>query len=93
MAFVGLELATSVIKLNELRDYWSTAMFSGHPDFGKVMGRDEYLYIRSSLKLHHYKTYFDFKFWDPLWHSRPLLKHLNYNCVDITTPKCLSVLD
>ena len=54
-AYVGLEIAMSIVKLNDISDYWSTAMFLGHKDFSNVMSRDDFESIRSSLKF--YPTY------------------------------------
>ena len=51
MAYIGLELATSLIPLNQLRQYWSTSMFSGHPDFKRVMSRNRFMAIRGHLIL------------------------------------------
>ena len=51
MAYIGLEVATSLIPLNQLRQYWSTSMFSGHPDFKKVMSRNRIMSIRGRLVL------------------------------------------
>ena len=51
MAYVGLEIATSLAPLNQVRDYWRTAPFSGHPDFKNVMSRDMFMAIRGKLIL------------------------------------------
>ena len=51
MAYIGLEEATSLVPLNQLRQYWSTSMFSGHPDFKKVMSRNRFMSIRGRLVL------------------------------------------
>ena len=51
MAYIGLELATSLIPLNQLRQYWSTSMFSGNTDFKRVMSRNRFMAIRGHLVL------------------------------------------
>ena len=51
MAYVGLEIATSLVPLNQIRDYWRSACFSGHPDFKNVMSRDRFKTIRGKLIL------------------------------------------
>ena len=51
-AYVGIEIATSLIKMNDLKEYWSTKLFCGHLDFQKVMSRDRFLKIRSLLQIY-----------------------------------------
>ena len=51
MAYVGLEIATSLVPLDQVRDYWRTAPFSGHPDFKNVMSHDRFKAIRGKLIL------------------------------------------
>ena len=92
-AFFGLEIATSIVKMNCLRDYWSTKLFLGHQDFSKVMGRDRFLSIRSGLRIHPFTKYAVHSDKDPLWHSRLLMEHFNDNCVDIATPCGVSSYD
>ena len=48
-AYMGLELATSLVPLKQLRFYWSNDMFCGYEDFNKVMARNRSQFIRSSL--------------------------------------------
>jgi hypothetical protein len=51
-AYVGLDVAMSLVKFSTLSKYWSNGMFEGHPDFQKVMGRDLFVNIRSHLQFH-----------------------------------------
>lgn len=51
-AYVGLEIATSLTKVPILSELWSNRMFFGTDDFGKVMSRDTFMRIRSSLRLY-----------------------------------------
>jgi hypothetical protein len=37
MAYVGLEIATSLVPLNNIQQYWENKKFSGHQDFKDVM--------------------------------------------------------
>ena len=85
LAFLGLELGTSIVKLNQLRDYWDTGTFLGHKDFSSVMGRDIYLGTRACLWIHPYTRYSDDSNKDPLCHSRLLLDHFNQSSVEIST--------
>ena len=32
-AYVGLEMAMSLVKMNSIKEYWREENFSGHPDF------------------------------------------------------------
>ena len=51
-AYIGLELAMSIVELNSIKNYWSTKMFSsGHPDFKDVMSQDDFILIQSHLSL------------------------------------------
>ena len=50
-AYLGLELATSIVGLNRLKQYWSTKMFLGHKDFQRTMSLDTFLQIRTHLSL------------------------------------------
>lgn len=67
-AFIVLEIVTSLMNSNDLNDYWCSKLFFGNEEFKRVIGRDLFLKIRSSLKL--YPTYNnDTTFLDPLLHS------------------------
>ena len=48
-AYLGLELATSIVGMNRLKQYWSTKMFLGHKDFQRTMSRDTFLRIRTPI--------------------------------------------
>lgn len=52
LAYVGLEIAMSLISLNQIRQYWETKMFSGHQDFKDVMSRNDFEEIRGATKFH-----------------------------------------
>ena len=49
LAIVGLDIASSLVPMNPLRDLWSDKPFSSSRDFNQVMGRDPFLKIRSHL--------------------------------------------
>lgn len=92
LAYLGLELATSVHCLNRLKDYWCTSDLMGISFFKKVMGRDAFLNIRAALR-----TYADYDpdvaTVDPLWHSRPILQHFARNAATLAVPIGVSSLD
>ena len=50
-AYIGLELAMSIVKFNQITDYWCNSTFLGHQDFKSTMSRTRFMQIRSSLKL------------------------------------------
>lgn len=50
-AYLGLEIAMSLVQFNDIDEYWKGGMFQGHSDFKKVMSRDDYTRIRSHVRL------------------------------------------
>ena len=42
-AYVGLEMAMSIVQLNDISYYWKTEMFTGHEDFKRTMSRDGFM--------------------------------------------------
>ena len=52
-AYIGLEIALSIVKFPKIRDYGGTAMFKGHRDFIATMSRDRFQAIRGSLAVHN----------------------------------------
>ncbi|CAN0060613.1 unnamed protein product, partial [Heterosigma akashiwo] len=77
MAYVGLEIATSIVHFNNLKDYWSKGMFRGYPDFKNVMSRTTFQNIRGSLKF--YPSIPSEALNNPLWHSKFILEHIRMN--------------
>ena len=75
LAYIGLEIAMGIVKLNQIRDYWLNKLFNGHAHFKETISRDRFSEIRSSVQFH-----FSLEFTtaerskDPLWHSRNLLR-------------------
>ena len=56
-AYLGLELATSIVHMNDLKQYWSNKIFNGQHDFKETMSRDDFLHIRSNLVFYNPKMY------------------------------------
>jgi len=76
-AHLGLEMATSLVKLNHIKSHWSVSMFGGHNDFWQTMSRDRFLKIQANSRLHHPETYDHEKSsLDLSWTCRKLLEHL-----------------
>ena len=92
MAYVGIEIAMSIVQLSEIREYWATNMFGGHHDFGKVMSRTDFQCIRGSLKIY---PFYDGEVAkkDPLWHSRTMFQHFMKASARIAVPCGVSTLD
>ncbi len=94
MAYVGLEIAMSFVKLNRVKDYWVTKMFYQQTDFQNVMSRAMFEDIRGSVMLHDPDMY-DHRLasTDPLHHSRNLLCHFLRNSAKVAVPIGTSALD
>ena len=93
-AYLGLEMATSLLQFNSLKEYWSGKVFAGHDDFKKTMSRDDFLHIRSNLVFCHPASYLHSQAsTDPLWHVRKLLEHFQKNISAIAVPLGTSALD
>jgi hypothetical protein len=93
-AYVELELAMSVIRYNDIGQYWSTKVLEGHAAFRNTMSRNKFELIRSLLSFYDRESYdANLSSLDPLWHSRNILEHFLRNCVDVATPTGPSALD
>lgn len=51
-AYVSLELTASLKCTNDLSQYWSTSMFFGNNDFGRVMRRARFKDTRGNVRLY-----------------------------------------
>ena len=93
-AYVGLELVTSLVSVNDLKDYWSNEMFSGQADFKTTMGRDDFLEIRRNIVLCPPGAYdHGVASTDPIWHSYKMMEHIQKNSASIAVPMGSSALD
>ncbi|OWZ01860.1 hypothetical protein PHMEG_00026682 [Phytophthora megakarya] len=93
-AYIGLEMAMSLCKLNEISDYWSTKPFLRQVDFGEVMGRSRFQEIRGKVTVCAPDSVSPAeKDRDPLWHTRYLLKHLQTQFAAMAVPVGVSSLD
>jgi hypothetical protein len=93
MAFVGLEIAMSLVPLNKIHQYWENKKFSGHQDFKDVMSRNDFQLIRGATKFHPPEYDNELASKDPLWHSRVMLKHYQKNSASHAVPAGSSALD
>ena len=92
--YIGLEIAMSVVKFNQIQDYWSNDRFLGHPDFQDTMGRQRFTDIRRFLifrnpRINRYNEPSE----DPLWHSRSILNHFMRTSAKYCVPSRASALD
>ena len=91
-AYIGLEMASSIVRMNDLKDYWSTEIFLGNHDFQRVMSRGKFLQIRSELRLYpFYDSELAHK--DPLWHSNFMFKHFSQNAANVAITIGVTSLD
>ena len=94
-AYVGLEMAMSIIQFNDIKSYWKERIFVGQQDFKSTMSRNCFQQIRGSLCTYDpdkdYKAKKSSK--DPLWHSRVLMEHFQKNCVAVAVPLGTVALD
>ena len=51
-AYIGLELAMSIVKIGNVKSYWGKARFTGHSDFHDTMSRDDFQNICASIQFH-----------------------------------------
>jgi hypothetical protein len=94
MAYVGLELAMSIVKIGSIEAYWMEARFKGHGDFRDTMSRNDFQEIRASIQFHPpIPDGHSIPTADPLWHSRAILEHFQQNCANVAVPMGASALD
>ena len=94
MAYIGLELATSMIPLSSLADYWKTSMFTGHEDFRKVMSRNRFLQIRGKFRMKPEVQGPDrTSTRDPLHSCRSILNIVSKNFAQVAVPYGTLALD
>jgi hypothetical protein len=94
MTYIGLEIAMSFVKLNQVKDYWMDKMFKQQKDFQSVMPRTLFQEICSSLMLHDPSMYdHNIACADTLHHSRNLLGHFLWNSAEVALPVGTSALD
>jgi hypothetical protein len=94
MAYVGLEVAMSLVSMSEIRDYWKTGRFQGQSDFRDTMSYKDFQAIRGALQFHPPDEYerVDHDN-DPLWAIRRVMEHFQKNCADVAVPVGTSALD
>jgi hypothetical protein len=96
LAYIGFEMAMSIVQFNTVDEYWKKDMFLGHIDFQHVMSRDDFQNIQSHMKFvtpSMSRNDGEVAALDPLWHSRKLLEHFQSNCMSVTVLMGCSTLD
>lgn len=92
--FFGLFSAMSLIRLRQIKHYWSTKMFLGQSDFKALMSRNRFEAIRGAIRLVLTENVTpQLRGEDPLWHSRALIQELNRNCISLAAPRCVFAID
>ena len=93
-AYLGLEAAMSLVRMNTIRQYWSNKQFFGNADFKAVMSGVDFESIRSAIQFHPpVDASSQSNDHDPLWHCRVMLKEFLRNAADIAVPVGCSSLD
>ncbi|EGZ25238.1 hypothetical protein PHYSODRAFT_363926, partial [Phytophthora sojae] len=106
-AFIGLELAMSLVPITDMKELWSDKKFQGHHDFKATMSRTRFQTIRGSLQIHPPLDATETEDTasssdkdpscadpgDPLWHSRHLLEHFQRKFAATAVPFGVSSLD
>jgi hypothetical protein len=91
-AYLGLEIAMSIVQYNDMKYYWKTDMFTGHDSFKSCMSRDDFMSIRANLQLRPTYSHYEASS-DPLWHCRSMLDHFQKNIAHLAVPLGTSALD
>jgi hypothetical protein len=94
LAYIGLEIAMSFVKLNQVKYDWTEKMFVQQKDSQSLMPRTLFQEIRGSLMLHNPSMYdHNIACADPLHHSRNLLGHFLRNSAKVAVPVGTRALD
>ena len=56
-AYIGLELAMSIVKIGGIRNYWEKARFTGHSDFPDIMSWNAFQAIHGMYSIYKMKDY------------------------------------
>ena len=77
-AFIGLNIAMGLLKLPQIRDYWSTNEVLAMPWFPAVMSRDHFFTINGFIHLadSSKQKMEDEEGYDALYKVKPLIDHL-----------------
>ena len=93
-AYTGLEMGMSIIRLNDIKQYWADSAFMGHETFKIMISRMDFQNICANIPLHDLNVYdHDLASSDPLWHSRSMLEHFTKKSAGIAVPVGASALD
>ena len=94
LAYVGLEIAMSLLQIGSIKQYWETVRFSGHGDFCNTMSHNDFQTIHGAIKFHPPNAYNeDLASKDPLWHSHHILEHFQRQCASVAVPCATLALD
>ena len=83
-AYLGLELAMSIVPLSNMRDFWRGDLLLGQEFFKAMMSRDRFLKIRAKLTFHDPRTTsVKQRASDPFYNFRFLMGHFQQTFTDI----------
>lgn len=86
-AYIGLEIAMSIIPVTEIKELWSQKVFLGQSDFGVTMARSRFESIHARLQVHAPGSVpVARREQDPLWHSRRLMAQIQHKFASIAVP-------
>lgn len=93
--YLGLEMAMSLVQMNDISEYWQSGRFCGHPDFRETMSGNKFALIRGNLMLFNPEQNIPdaTKYADPLWHSRSFLENFIKKISQIAVPVGTCALD
>lgn len=91
-SWLGLEMAASLNRFNNMESYWRTDMFTGNRDFRKVMGRARFKEVCSPVRPY---PYYDHRqpAENPIQHSDTVVDHLAKNCASVVLRTGVKSLD
>ncbi len=95
--YMGLELGTSLLHMNDFKNYWQSGLFSSTSSsfYPAVMRYTRFSVIRGIIRFTPPDTSEDADkiHANPLWHSEPLLKHFYLQCANVAVPLGPGALD
>ena len=91
-AYIGLEMAMSLVHFSDMKEYWAEGLFQGVADFKTTMSRAWFQYIRANIRF--YVEYDNKKAdEDPLYHSRSIMQQFSANASKVAVPGAVMTLD
>ena len=98
LAVLGLELAMSTCKVNNIKNYFSGKSFGANDDYRKTMSQTRFRQIRGNLVVSpperiDEKTNIPATYLDPLYYGRSIFNHFCKKSSNITVPTGAAAYD